>query len=356
MTTARSFLTKSTAVGMALILGGCQTTNVGSILPGGYLSDESDRCYSQRAALDSTGNTFETEVLRNTLLGVGTGVVTALVTGEDPFAGAVIGGAAALAGTLIYNLQRENGNPVAVTEAAISGVRQENSRIDLLLDRFAALRACRRQEAADIRADLAADHIPRAVAEERMAGVRERYREDIEQLDRIARNIAERTDGYAAVYNQIAADNGGRQLVVDAPPQNTRGAGLRVLRTANLRAGPGTGYERVGQLRPGTPVRVLARENGWSRIANPSGGAAYIANFLIGTGSPARASGSGRIAERPAERPVESQKLDPVVLPARERDKVDDLQDVSLSNVEKRDRVYEELADSKAETDEFTLS
>lgn len=355
MRSPRTTLFKASAVGMALILGGCQTTNVGSILPGGYLSDESDKCYSQRAALDSTGNTFETEVLRNTLLGAGAGALTALVAGENPFAGAAIGGAAALAGTLLYDLQRQSSNPVVVTDAAIKGVREENARIDLLLSRFEALRACRRQEAADIRAGLAEGRLTRSQAEERMAGVRERYREDIEQLDRIASNISERTEGYTAVYNQIAADNGGRHLSVDSPALGTQGAGMRVQQTANLRAGPGTQYERVGRLAPGTRVRVISRGDGWSRIANPRGGDAYIANFLIGRGSPGRAA-SARVTNRPAEKPIASDKVDPVVLPAGERDKVDDLQDVSLANVEKRDRVYEEVADSKAETDEFTLS
>ncbi|WP_299437246.1 SH3 domain-containing protein [uncultured Rhodospira sp.] len=344
----------TTAVATALVLGGCQTTNIGSILPGGYLSDKDDKCYAQRAALDSTGNTFETEVLRNVLLGAGAGALGALLADENPFVGAGLGAAAALAGTLLYDLQRQTGNSVELTEAAIKGVREENTRIDLLLTRFEALRGCRYDEAQDIREALDAGRITRAVAEERMAAVRERYQEDVRQMERIASNISDRTEGYAAVYNQIAADNGGRQLEVNAP-RLSQGGGARVTRTANLRSGPGTQYDKVGRLTRGTRVTVLSSANGWSRIVNPNGGQAYIADFLIGRGRGAGPA-SARIENRPAEKPLPPGRVDDVVLPSNERDKVGDLQAVSLANVEKRDRVYEEVATSKAQTDAFTLS
>ena len=384
MTTARkrTALLKASVPAAALLVASCQQmTNVESHLPGGYLSDSSDVCHVERTALDSTGNTFATEAFRNALIGGAAGGLVAAVTGENIFLGIGIGAAAALAGTFIYDLQREYDNPVEMTDAAIATVAEENEQIDLLLTRFSALKECRKREADTIRRALAEESITRAVAAEQMAGVRERYREDIEQLDTIAKNVADRSKGYAAVYNQIAADNGGQQLVVDEPPSEPRRAARsevtpqepelaaekrEVLQLSNLRAGPGTSYDKVGLIEPGTEVTILASEGGWYRIVNPQGGEAYIAEFLLGpvgsgsriTTAPAPSeTASARIENRPAEKPIEDEKLEPIVLPENERDKVTDLQELSFANVEKRDRVFEEVSTARAEEDEdFELS
>lgn len=361
-------LKKGTALSMMIVLAACQTTNIGSVLPGGYLSDKTDVCYTQRAALDSTGNTFETEVLRNVLIGAAGGALIAAATGKNALKGGLIGAAAALAGTLLYDLQEKYSDPVQLTDAAIKNVREENERIDLLLTRFDTLKDCRTGEAAAIRADLKAGRITRDVAQERMTLVKQRYDQDVEQLDKIAENIGKRTDGYAAVYNQIAADNGGRQLVVDEPTKTrsatsseaTSGTRMKVLQGSNLRGGPGTDHAKVGTLSAGTVVRVIGQEGDWFKIANPSGGEAYIADFLLGSVDATIASSptpkaNARIADAPAEKPIEDEDLKPIVLPDGDRDKVEDLQDVSLANVEKRDRVYEATATAEADSDQFTL-
>ncbi|WP_281684826.1 SH3 domain-containing protein [Thalassobaculum salexigens] len=348
---------RGTAIGMVVALAACQTTNVGSMLPGGYLSDKADVCYSQRAALDSTGNTFETEVLRNVLIGAAGGVAVAAVTGQSMVKGGLIGAAAALAGTFLYNLQDNYSNPAELTDAAIKNVREENKRIDLLLTRFDALKTCRTDEAATIRVDLKANRITRSEAQIKMDGVKQRYQEDINQLDRIAKNIGKRTEGYAAVYNQIAADNGGNQLVVEQPSGNrssTVAGGssqrMKVLQGANMRTGPGTSHGKAGTLSAGTTVRVLEKEGTWYKIRNPQGGEAYIADFLLGPlGAQIAQAPKARITDKPAEKPVQDEKLEPIILEEGDREKVDDLQDVSLANVEKRDRVFDAKAAAEAD-------
>jgi uncharacterized protein YraI len=54
-------------------------------------------------------------------------------------------------------------------------------------------------------------------------------------------------------------------------------------KTANLRAGPGTGFARVGRLKEGSPAIVTGRVEGkdWYRIALADGGHAYVFGPLI---------------------------------------------------------------------------
>lgn len=347
---------RTTSLTLALLVAGCQTTgNVLSSLPGGYTSDTSDACYAERVALDQSGSTFETELFRNVLVGAVAGGVTALATGRNVFLGAGLGAAASAAGTYLYNLQSQTSDPVQLTATAIENVRKENQQVDQMLNRFQALRKCRQVEAGAIRANVASGKLTRADGETQMEAVKARYQRDLEQLDAIAKNISNRSESYATVYNQIAADNGGTHL--DATSRSGGPATGTTNRNANLRAQAGTNHEIVGRASAGTVLTILGSSGDWFRVRNPSGGEAYIAKSLIGDLPASVASNSSRAQAKPAEKPIKDDQIKPIVLPKKDQEKVGELREVSLANVEKRDQVNDQIATAKADADqEFTLS
>lgn len=351
----RVALLRTTALGAALMLASCQTSNITSQLPGGYTADKGDACHAERVALDQSGNTFETEIFRNALIGGVAGAVTAAVTGRNVFVGAGIGVAAAAAGTYLVNLQSNSANATALTNDAIKNVREENQRIDRLLANFDRLRDCRRGEARAVRADLAGGKITKAVAETRMATIKSNYNRDLKQLDDIAKNISNRSESYAAAYNQIAADNGGKHLDASVRPTSAVQATDRTNRASNLRGGPGTNFDRVGRLPAGAEVRIIGSQGSWHKIQNPAGGEAWIAKSLVGKRKASAAP--SRIQNKPAEKPIKDDRVKPVKLPNEDKGKVNDLRDVSLANVEKRDEVNNQIATAKVDADQdFTLS
>lgn len=58
----------------------------------------------------------------------------------------------------------------------------------------------------------------------------------------------------------------------------------------NLRSGPGTGYEKVGQATAGETLFLLESGNDWSKVQNSSGLVCYVASNLVqqGAGSPVK--------------------------------------------------------------------
>ena len=54
-----------------------------------------------------------------------------------------------------------------------------------------------------------------------------------------------------------------------------------VAESANVRSGPGTNYDKIGDLVAGTPLRVLAQFQGWYQAQRPDGGTIWIAAELL---------------------------------------------------------------------------
>jgi len=68
----------------------------------------------------------------------------------------------------------------------------------------------------------------------------------------------------------------------------------------NLRQGPGTGYQKAGEVKAGQALSVLLEKNGWFKVWTSGGNEAWIAGWLVAeqksTGSnPTNNSGSGYI-------------------------------------------------------------
>ncbi|MEM7544016.1 MAG: hypothetical protein AAF367_00625 [Pseudomonadota bacterium] len=188
----------------------------GSLFSDGYLDDKTDACYARRQALAEEGSFFDPEIVQSTLLGAGSGVVVALLTGENVLAGAAIGAGLGLAAGYLGKLQQEGLNGTQIASRASSDVRKDNEQIDDLIRSFDQLSDCRKGEGATIQAAFNNGNIDQATAKEQMAGVRARFAEDRAKFKEIAEQISDKSENNAAIYNDIAADSGGKALEVQA--------------------------------------------------------------------------------------------------------------------------------------------
>jgi|GEM_PF-5301300 len=217
------------------------TGNVQSILPGGYLSNKDDACYAERKQLDASGNTFETELVRNVAAGALIGGIGAAVTGRNVLAGAAIGAVAGAAGTYLYDLWRKNnGDGDLTARQSIKRVNEENEQLDKISRALDHIIECRKNEAKEVRAKLRKRIITRPQAEEMMKEVRMKYREDMAHAKKIADNVLTRSSENVAIYNRLAADND--QVGLEEAPTRS---GVKVTKRPPKDVGAPEGQERI---------------------------------------------------------------------------------------------------------------
>lgn len=207
-----------------------------SLFSDGYVGDGDDVCFAERRSLAEEGSPFDSKVVQSTLLGAASGGLIALVTGQSVAKGVVIGAGLGLAAGYLSKLQEEGLNGNQITQRVRGEVREDNRRIDRLLVAFDRLSDCRKREAATVQAAFNDGSIDRATAEERMAEVRGRFAEDRQKFREIADAISEKSRNNAALYNDIAADNGGRALEVQEYRRGRSGGVVR-RKTAQKEAG-----------------------------------------------------------------------------------------------------------------------
>lgn len=259
-----------------------------------YLNDESDACIAERRTLDEHGEVFDRAYIGAAVAGAAAGGITGFVRTRSlkgVLVGAGIGAGIGLASTYLIKLQEEERlKSGQIATRAINDVRNENEKIDALLVAFERLVACRKREAGVILADLRASRIDRAEATTRMQDVKKRYREDVERAQDVAKTISENSEGYATVYNQIAADNDSDAI-------------------------------EVTEYKP-----------------SAGGGRTRSANVVRGKG----------------ERPIKSDTVKPIKLAKEEKGKVNTLQKECLTNVNKRDSCFDAVQTAKKQEDEIT--
>ena len=189
------------------ISGGFHSLTSGELFSDGYLRDGSDPCLAQRRALAEHGSFFDKKLVMATAAGAVTGGLIAAMSGHNVLAGAAIGGAVGLAGGYLAKMQSQGMDADSIIGHAFNDVAAENRKIDALLVSFRAVKACRKEQGRMIQAAYNAKAIDAPQAQAQMAAVRTRFDEDVAKFDQIARQISENTETYAAVYNEIAADN-----------------------------------------------------------------------------------------------------------------------------------------------------
>jgi hypothetical protein len=202
------------------LLAGCQNGQIqgaGNPLDKGrsqFLADQSDPCFPERQEMERYGvevrSTFDTVLDAGFAVG---GVLESLRT-TGRVGGTIGSSGISVSGGYIEALRQESGTILDLVRNAARDVDEENRRIDALLAAFDTLSACRKAGAAAIRADYQARTIDRATAEGAMGALRAAYNQDIARFREISAEVAKNTDTFAEVYNDIAADNEGDELVV----------------------------------------------------------------------------------------------------------------------------------------------
>ncbi len=72
-------------------------------------------------------------------------------------------------------------------------------------------------------------------------------------------------------YAKILSEN-------DLPDHITISSGL-----VNIRSGPGTSYDKVGELKAGETLQVIGQSGDWYKVSLATGAAGYVANWLVQT-------------------------------------------------------------------------
>lgn len=188
--------------------------------------DPKDACYAERQTMAEQSRFFDAqqEIGEAIAVGIVAGVVTGLIT-RDVETGVAVGAIAAgtkLAAAYIQSMRRQGLNSSQITHRVSGDIEAENERIDALVKAFDEVDKCRQREAKEIKNNYSDKKIDRAEAEKQMLEVRTRRNEDVAKFQQIAEQIDTNSRNYAAIYNDIAADNGGRGLVVEEPRKKVR--------------------------------------------------------------------------------------------------------------------------------------
>ena len=196
-----------------------------SIFTDAYLADTNDACLPQREQLaDQAEPLIADEVWQGALAGAAAGALGALIIGENPLYGALIGGAFGAAGGYLAKLQSEGRSPFEIISGTTENIARENEQIDQLLAAFNTLSDCRKREARVIQRAFNNNEITRDAARVQMADQRAKFDEDVSKFREIANDIAENTESYAAIYNDVAADNDRNALEVQDYQRGKRSA------------------------------------------------------------------------------------------------------------------------------------
>ncbi|MEO1492821.1 MAG: hypothetical protein AAFV19_11770 [Pseudomonadota bacterium] len=203
------------------IAGGFETITSGSLFSDDYLADRSDACFSQRQAMAEHGSFFDEGLVVATVGGAATGAVAggliAALRGDEVWKGALIGGAVGAATGYLGKKLADGADPDSIIGQAFGDIEKENRQIDELLRSFRGLKDCRVAEARAVQGAYNAKQLDKASAQDQMAAVRSKYDADVAKFREIADQIAENTESYAAIYNEVAADNNAQSLEVKEP-------------------------------------------------------------------------------------------------------------------------------------------
>lgn len=200
------------------IAGGFDTLTSGSLFSDEYLANRSDVCFSQRQAMAEHGSFFDEGLVVATVGGAATGAVAggliAALRGDEIWKGALIGGAVGAATGYLGKKLADGADADSIIGQAFGDIATENRKIDDLLRSFRSLKDCRQAEGRAVQGAYNAKKLDKAAAQTQMAAVRASYSADVSKFREIADQIAENTDSYAAIYNEVAADNNAQSLEV----------------------------------------------------------------------------------------------------------------------------------------------
>ncbi|WP_217648884.1 SH3 domain-containing protein [Falsiroseomonas stagni] len=255
------------------LLGGCVTAPRSDV----QVTDAPhDGCSVHRAAFRSSAPDSDQvtgQALAAAGLGVAVGVGVGLVTGnmrQGLVAGATVAGVG-IAATLIQanfrQMQEEQRREALLRQAvSVNGFGFRVTGAQLAVER---LTECRRQQAQTLRADVRAGRLPREEGQRRLQEIRG-WLEDDARLVRAFDSELERDS--KALADSSRHING---VGLEAETAFRPFGGIAAWQTKVKSAASDTAND-VAELRPGQPLRVVARDGQWLRVTLPNGRAGFV--------------------------------------------------------------------------------
>ncbi|MBI1206887.1 MAG: hypothetical protein GC191_06320 [Azospirillum sp.] len=129
--------------------------------------------------------------------------------------------AGAAADPLSWELRLANGASPTVLSALLAELQNENALVEQIQQTYDRVTACRRQEVIELKADAAAKRISRAVAELRLALIRERYENDVRIARLIGQIVSLRNARFRAANELVNPGSAARLPGLAAPHPTT---------------------------------------------------------------------------------------------------------------------------------------
>lgn len=248
--------------GLAFCIGACAViASLTSCDTAQNLLDSNDVCRDQRAALRSYGDYFAQDILVGGAVGAAAGGIVGAVTHQSlgTTLGLTAAGFAVGAGAGYWAAVEQKNSDMAARERQVtSDIDTENAKIDGAQAAFNDLVKCRNEEAAHLRADVAAGRISETDGGKQMADIRSRYDDDVALAKKIGANIATHSADLEFANEQIKPQ-----------PYVTRHA-------AAIYAAQDTTGAKIENLRNGAVISGAAIDTTWVKVSLSRGRTGFM--------------------------------------------------------------------------------
>jgi YMGG-like Gly-zipper len=234
--------------------------------------DGTDSCRRELVALDSTGNFFAEDIVKGAAIGALAGALLGGLSGGSRGAliGAATGGVAGAAGGYFAALQSREQNQAQLVGRMQSDLQAEGVQLDRTQIAFSQLADCRFYEAEAIRNAYAAGQIPRAVAVQQMAVVRQRAQKDLALARLINDKIMARGQQFDLAADQVSP---GYRSYVEATKPQPRPVVTRAAVPIKLQ--PTDQSPAIAQAQARERLTVRATRGDYALVETPTGTRGY---------------------------------------------------------------------------------
>ena len=249
----------------------------------------SDPCEAQHDALKDSDDFFGKDILQALVAGGIAGAIGG-VFGGNWKSGLAAGAASGMLAYYNSRQQQAAGNQLVLAQSIGGDARNYGVAMDKATAAFEALRQCRLNQAAAIKADAASGKISRGEAQERLAKAHQRFQEELELAQHLGAQMNTRQQEMQAASDQLlASDPEARNLVSGmgpgpgpgGPPPSgpppSGGSTMAIARSGVLREGPASYTRSIVTLQRGDTVIVAGPSQGdWIPVQLVDGRTGYV--------------------------------------------------------------------------------
>ena len=273
------------------------------------LFGSSDPCEAQHDALKDSDDFFGKDILQALVAGGIAGAIGGVFGGGGWKSGLAAGAATGMLAYYNERQQQAAGNQLVLAQSIGGDARNYGVAMDKATAAFEALRQCRLNQAAAIKADAASGKISRGEAQERLAKAHQRFQEELELAQHLGAQMNTRQQEMQAASDQLlASDPEARNLVSGMGPGPGPGPGgppssgpppaggtMAIARNGVLREGPASYTRSIVTLQRGDTVIVAGPSQGdWVPVQLVDGRTGYLNSQAFRPGAAAHAAPAPR--------------------------------------------------------------